>query len=94
MSGIMLQVDASGKLTECKDPYTVIHCETEYDFNRLEYLLDLGRATEKAFEETEIAMFFSYWNEEEDTGVRYVDEDKSFRCDSPHDLLEWAKKEE
>ena len=49
MSGIMLQVDASGEISEYKQPYTTIECATEEDFKRLEYLLNLGRATEKAY---------------------------------------------
>lgn len=80
MSGIMLQVDASGKISEYKEPYTVIQCETEYDFNRLEYLLDLGRATEKAFEEEAPELTF-----EPITKICIR---------SPKELLEWAKKEE
>jgi len=49
MDGTVLKFEASGRLTEYKEPCTVIKCETEYDYNRLEYLLDLGKATEKAY---------------------------------------------
>lgn len=87
MSRIILQVDESGKISEYKQPYTTIECATEEDFKRLEYLLNLGRATEKAFEE---------WPHLE--GYCYVDEDMTvinrILFDNAQGLLEWAESEE
>lgn len=80
MSGIMLQVDASGKISEYKQPYTTIECATEEDFKRLEYLLNLGRATEKAFKKEAPELTF-----EPITKICIR---------SPKELLDWAKKEE
>lgn len=86
MSGIMLQVDASGKISEYKQPYTTIECATEEDFKRLEYLLNLGRATEKAFEE---------WPRLE--GYCYVDEDmiviNRIVFGNVQELIKWAESE-
>lgn len=59
-----------------------------------EHHAEIGRATEKAFEKTDRALFVKYYPIEEDINEdRYVDIANSPTFDSVEDLLEWAKEE-
>ena len=62
------------------------------ELEELERLARIGKATEKAFEKTDVAMFLAHWQDGED-GPFYVDEKHSYEFDSIEELINWAESE-
>lgn len=67
--------------------------DSETDNCEIKRLARIGKATETAFEETNIAMFVSY-RKDEDRKEMYVDENNSFNFESIEELLGWAGMED
>lgn len=91
MDGIMLNINENGECTLYKEPYISIECDTEEDYKRFEYLLKLGKATEKAFSETASSMCLFFWEADESKN-KFLDEDKCFDFENADDLLAWYEK--
>lgn len=86
MDGIILRVKENGQIEEYKEPYTTIECETEEDFKRLERLLNLGKAVEKALKHG----FFIY-----DTVTNFDGNVTDFNHDDTvEELLQWLEESE
>lgn len=80
-----LRMNSEGKIVVYKEPYTMIEIDSEEDYERLQYLLKLGAATESAFEEWPYLESAYYLDGD-------IDEMFSIVFESVQDLLKWAER--
>lgn len=82
MDGISLIMNENGQIEGYKKPYATIECVTEEDYKRLEYLVNLGKAVEKAFKFDNPVLTFHQNSKHE-----------HFVFTELKELLEWAESE-